>query len=265
MNPDNPADSSRLRQAVAAHPYPLLFATISGAHLYGFPSADSDFDLRGVHLLPSDKLLGLEVTDETLTQEQIIGGLEVDLVTHDARKFFRLLLKKNGYVLEQVFSPLVVHAMQPEFDTLREIARKCVTRHHVHHYKGFAQNQWELFEKEHPRRIKPLLYVYRVLLTGIHLMHTGKVEANLVTLNESEFRLRHVDDLVARKRTGAEQGTLSGDDVAFHEREFARLLNELEAAAERSPLPELPAGRGKLNSLLLSLRRPLTTTKTRPA
>ena len=42
----------RLYKQVAAHPYPLLFATISGAHLYGFPSPDSDFDLRGVHLLP---------------------------------------------------------------------------------------------------------------------------------------------------------------------------------------------------------------------
>src|SRR5262245_23674516 len=37
----------RLHRIVAAQPYPLLFATISGAHLYGFPSPDSDFDLRG--------------------------------------------------------------------------------------------------------------------------------------------------------------------------------------------------------------------------
>ena len=36
-----------LHRIVAAQPYPLLFATISGAHLYGFPSPDSDFDLRG--------------------------------------------------------------------------------------------------------------------------------------------------------------------------------------------------------------------------
>ena len=255
MNPDDPAADPRLRSAVAAHPYGLLFATISGAHLYGFPSADSDFDLRGVHLLPPDKLLGLEVTDETLTHEQIIGGLEVDLVTHDARKFFRLLLKKNGYVLEQIFSPLVVHAMQGQFDTLRDIARRCVTRHHAHHYKGFAENQWKLFEKESPRRIKPLLYVYRVLLTGIHLMNTGEVEANLVTLNDAEFHLRHIEELVARKRAGAEQVTLADDDVAFHEGEFHRLLAELEAAAGRSPLPEMPAGRADLNILLLSLRR----------
>ena len=250
----NPADDPRLHQASNAHPYSLLFATISGAHLYGFPSTDSDFDLRGVHLLPPEKLLGLEVTDETLTHEQLIGGLEVDLVTHDARKFFRLMLKKNGYVLEQIFSPLVVHAMPGRFDTLRELAGRCVTRHHAHHYKGFAHNQWSLFEKEQPRRVKPLLYVYRVLFTGIHLMNTGQVEANLVTLNDGEFRLRHVEDLVARKRAGAEQGTLADHDVAFHEGEFHRLLAELEAAEARSALPELPTARPDLDALLLSLR-----------
>src|SRR5258708_7343906 len=59
-----------------------------------------------------------------------------------------------------------------------------ITKHHSHHYFGFAETQWKLFLKESPRRVKPLLYVYRVLLTGIHLMRTGEVEANLVTLNE---------------------------------------------------------------------------------
>ena len=34
----------RLQKQVDQHPYPLVFATISGAHLYGFPSADSDYD-----------------------------------------------------------------------------------------------------------------------------------------------------------------------------------------------------------------------------
>ena len=46
----------RLHRIVAAQPYPLLFATISGAHLYGFPSPDSDFDLRGAHVLPLEKV-----------------------------------------------------------------------------------------------------------------------------------------------------------------------------------------------------------------
>ncbi len=55
----------RIHQQINDHPYPLLFATISGAHLYGFPSPDSDFDLRGVHLLPLEEIVGLQEGRET--------------------------------------------------------------------------------------------------------------------------------------------------------------------------------------------------------
>src|SRR6185436_15376668 len=99
----------RLKRIVAAQPYPLLFATISGAHLYGFPSPDSDYDLRGAHVLPLDVVIGLEVRDETVEDSRVIDRLETDIVSHDLKRFFGLLLKKKGYVLEQLFSPLVVH------------------------------------------------------------------------------------------------------------------------------------------------------------
>ena len=46
----------------------------------------------------------------------------MDIVSHDVRKFFGLLLKKNGYVLEQLFSPLIVHTT-PEHTELKEICR----------------------------------------------------------------------------------------------------------------------------------------------
>src|SRR5947207_3216057 len=62
----------RVKRIVAAQPYPLLFATISGAHLYGFPSPDSDFDLRGAHVLPLEKVVGLAVCDETIEQSMIL-------------------------------------------------------------------------------------------------------------------------------------------------------------------------------------------------
>jgi len=245
---------SRLHRIVAAQPYPLLFATISGAHLYGFPSPDSDFDLRGAHILPLEKVVGLEVRDETIQDSRVIEGLEMDIVSHDVQKFFGLLLKKNGYVLEQLFSPLIVQAM-PGHSELKSIASGCITRHHSHHYFGFAETQWKLFDKERPRRLKPLLYVFRVLMTGIHLMRSGKVEANLVTLNE-EFRLPYIVDLVARKLAGPEKSSLDEADVAFHESEYQRLRAELQLAHEASQLPELPSEetRTALNKLLVRVR-----------
>jgi predicted nucleotidyltransferase len=246
------AFDARVHAAVQRQPYPLLFATISGAHLYGFPSPDSDYDLRGAHVLPVREVAGLLTGPDTIERSFVDAGLEIDLVTHDVAKFFSLLLKKNGYVLEQLYSPLVVHTT-PEHEELKAIARGCITRHHAYHYLGFVRNQWRLFEKEHPPRVKPLLYVYRVLLTGLHLMRTGEVEAKLAHLNQT-FKLPYVDDLIARKQAGPERSTLDDAELAFHRREYERLARELEEAHATSSLPDGPFAKPALHELLLRLR-----------
>jgi predicted nucleotidyltransferase len=64
-------------------------------------------DLRGAHVLPLESVVGLDVRDETVEDSRVIEALEMDIVSHDVRKFFGLLLKKNGYVLEQLFSSLI--------------------------------------------------------------------------------------------------------------------------------------------------------------
>jgi len=242
----------RLLKQVGTHPYPLLFATISGAHLYGFPSADSDFDLRGAHLLPLKTVIGLQEGQATVERSGIHDGLEIDLVTYDIKKFMGLMLKKSGEVLEQLLSPLIIHTT-PAHEELKAIASQCITRYHGYHYLGFVETQWKLFQKADPPRVKPLLYVYRVLLTGIHLMRSGIVEANLPNLNE-EFRLFYIPGLIQQKMDGPEKGTLEQADVAFHQREFERLRSELEVAMKVSPLPEVPNGKEALNDLLIRLR-----------
>ncbi len=243
---------SALLTDIELHPYPLLFVTVSGAHLYGFPSHDSDYDLRGVHVLPAREVLGLFPARETVEVSRKDPEIELDLVTHDARKFMGLLLKRNGYVLEQLYSPLVLRST-PEHGELKELAHGCITRWHAHHYLGFAETQWRLFQKEGPRRIKPLLYVFRVLLTGIHLMQTGQVEANLAKLNQ-KFHLSYIPDLIERKTSGNEQCEIEEDDVKFYQAEYVRLLGELEQAESRSDLPGRPSAKTELNEFLLRLR-----------
>jgi uncharacterized protein len=233
-------------------PYPLLFATVSGAHLYGFPSADSDYDLRGVHILPLQAVIGLNSGADTIERSEMQAALELDLVTHDIKKFFGLLLKKNGYVLEQLYSPLIV-STTPAHAELKQIAQGCITRFHSHHYLGFAQTQWRLFEKAELPLVKPLLYVYRVLLTGVHLMQTGEVEANLVTLNQ-QFNLPQIPDLIARKLAGAEHAVLANQDLAFHQREYERLCQDLQQASERSTLPKEASAQPALHDLLVRIR-----------
>jgi predicted nucleotidyltransferase len=243
----------RVLEAVEAHPYPLVFATISGAHMYGFDSPDSDVDIRGSHILPVEEVIGLDPGPDTVERSYVLRGLEVDLVTHDIRKFATLLLKRNGYVLEQLLSPLVV-ASTPWFDDLQALAPGCLTRHHGHHYLGFAATQWTLFEKDQPPRVKPLLYVYRVLLTGIHLMRTGEVDANLAHLLDDRPDLSDVRELLERKRSGSEQLTIDDADLDIQRSQYDRLVVELQDASAASSLPERPSARREIDSLIIRAR-----------
>ena len=76
-------DFGQLSGIVAEQPDPLVFATVSGAHLYGFPSRDSDIDLRGAHVLPPAEVVGLREGEQTRGRIWMADGVENDLVSHD--------------------------------------------------------------------------------------------------------------------------------------------------------------------------------------
>lgn len=241
-----------IRPYLEQHPWPTLFVTVSGAHLYGFDSPDSDYDLRGVHYMPAKEIVGLTIPRETYEVMDLDAEVEMDLVTHDAKKFFAMLLNKNGYVLEQIFSPIIIQAA-PEHEELKGIALKCITRFNHHHFKNFSKGQWEDLRKANKPTVKKLLYAYRPVLAGIHLMSEHVIESNINTLNE-RFQLSYIDELVQAKVEGTEKMEAINLDLPFHEAELNRLLGILESESERSALPEHPAGRAELNDLLIRLR-----------
>lgn len=242
-------DRDQLGQVARKGPEPV-FATISGAHLYGFASPDSDVDLRGAFILPLRDLLGLRPPAETIT---IVDKTSIDLdwVAHDVRKFARLMTNHNGYVLEQLFSPLVV-LTTPAHEELIAIGKGCVTRPTVRHYQGFARGRRKRLAEPEPT-VKHLLYAYRVLLTGIHLMQTGEVVANIQLLNQ-RFRFTEVDELVHRKRAGAEKMALDQRDLDGHAVLLDRLEAQLEKAHDESQLPNQAISADALEDLVVRLR-----------
>ncbi|MFJ5968795.1 DNA polymerase beta superfamily protein [Streptomyces sp. NPDC093060] len=239
-----------LTPVIAEQPDPLLFATVSGAHLYGFPSQDSDLDLRGAHLLPTADLVGLREPEETRSRAWVRFGVEMDLVTHDVRKFVRLMLRRNGYVLEQLLSPLVAHTTE-EHRELIGLVPGVLTSHHAHHYRGFAVTQWRLFEKT--GELKPLLYTFRVLLTGVHLMRSGEVQAHLPTLLELVDAPGYLTELIAAKAE-REHRTADIEHVRV-EADVERLHAVLDAAQAASALPDAPSAYDALHEFVVRVRR----------
>ena len=155
-------------------------------------------------------------------------------------------------MLEQLHSPLVVVSSDAH-EELKSMTPGLLTRHHIHHYLGFARNQQRLFEKEEPKRVKPLLYIYRVLLTGIHLMKANEIQADLRVLIADQPR-EGVEELIALKVGGAEREPLPPQLAEWHARRIDALEAELVAAGETTALPELPTARAALSDLLVRVR-----------
>lgn len=258
---------SQLHQAAQEHPLALVFVTLGGSHLYGCPSVDSDWDLRGAHVLRLREVLGLGAARESMQFSHVPQptrrvvpleeDIKLDLVTQDIRKLAGALLGRNGYALEQVLSPLVLQSSLHHTE-LSRLARQCVTIYHADHYLGLTVNQWKMLGQEieagRPPRLKLVLYAFRTALSGIHLMQTGEIETNLELLNMAA-RLPYLDDLIAMKQGGLEDDTLNAP-LEPYASELQRLLSQLEEDRQSSKLPsEVPAAvRAALNNWVIDTR-----------
>lgn len=81
----------------------LLFAVESGSRAWGFPSPDSDYDVRFVYARPLDWCLSLEPGRDVI--EPPIEG-DLDINGWDVRKALILLKKPNPVALEWLLSPI---------------------------------------------------------------------------------------------------------------------------------------------------------------
>jgi predicted nucleotidyltransferase len=159
------------------------------------------------------------------------------------------MLRRNGYVLEQLLSPLIVHTTDAHRE-LAALAPGVLTSHHAHHYRGFAATQWRLFEKT--GELKPLLYTFRVLLTGIHLMRSGEVQAHLPTLLGELAAPGYLPELIAAKAE-REHGDADVDHARVVD-DVERLQVVLDEAQGAAVLPDTPTVYDALHDLVVRIR-----------
>lgn len=123
------------------------------------------------------------------------------------------------------------------------------------HYRGFAAGQLREWEKDGFRSAKKLLYVLRTTLTGTHALLTGMIETD-VTLLLDEHGFAAARELVEAKRRG-EQTVLAPEVAARWKASVGRAFDVLDAALERSGLPEEPPNAAELDAWLVAVRRRL--------
>jgi uncharacterized protein len=245
-------DLDLAREFVASNPSPgrLMLCAVSGAHMYGFPSADSDLDLKGIHLVATRALLGLRPDVAVHDLTAFHRGVECDLTTNEAGSALSLLLNGNGNMLERILSPFQL-TLTDEVLELQELARRSVSRSFVRHYAGFFRG----CQREHEREAtaKTMLYGYRVALTGVHLLRSGLLEPNLTVLAPT-FGYHDVADLVALKQTGTEHGPLPADLDEHHRGRWPELEQALVDAEAESTLPVAAPNTFEIEAWLISTR-----------
>jgi predicted nucleotidyltransferase len=220
------------------------FYAVTGSHIYGFESADSDVDVRGFHVVPPEEYAYLETpaSEVTVNMDGTTEGFEhyaeVDLRSYELRQFGSLLVAANYNILELVFeAPTVMNGVPLELAALRDLVREFLPLNVPHAYLGMAKSNYykhldpEKTEGYDPRP-KQFLYVYRGLLGAQYVLDHADIEADVHRLAETvdggDPNL--VDALVGCKRNS----------------DVSRVPQELEAqareaiASQFNALDELP-------------------------
>ncbi|WP_248905446.1 nucleotidyltransferase domain-containing protein [Halocatena marina] len=178
----------------STHQQQPRFYAVTGSHVYGFESPNSDIDVRGVHVTPAEKYAYLQtpVDEVTVNMDGTTEGFEayaeIDLRSYELKKFGSLLAKANYNVIELVFeAPTVMNGLSLEMDALEALIRKHLPMNVSHAYLGMAKSNYYKHldpekAKSYDPRPKKFLYVYRGLLGAQYVLGHEDIEANIHTL-----------------------------------------------------------------------------------
>ncbi|HEY3449062.1 MAG TPA: nucleotidyltransferase domain-containing protein [Myxococcales bacterium] len=228
-----------------------VVVSLSGAHAYGFPSPDSDLDLKAVHAEKPARLLGLRPPDPHSSRMEILEGVEVDYSSNELGPVLSALLAGNGNYFERFLGDQTVIA-GPGFEELRVLAQGALSKKVHRHYSGFARGQLREWEKSGFKSAKKLLYVLRTTLTGTHLLLTGEMQTDVTKLMDV-YGFALARELVESKKRG-EKSELAPEVSERWKLWLDAAFQGLDQAMLRSPLPEESPNADALDDWLVRFR-----------
>jgi len=243
----------RLAEIEATEDVTIFYACESGSRAWGFPSADSDYDVRFTYLRKPAWYLSIDVEDKRDVIERPIND-ELDISGWDLRKALKLLWKSNPPLLEWLVSPIVYIETFSIADKLRNaVAEFYSPMSSYHHYLHMAQGNYREFLRGDTVWVKKYFYVLRPLLAMKWIQsETAPVPIEFQILvdrcvDKPELKLA-IDDLLARKKAGQELDRQPKIAVIsdFIEKELESLGNVVDL--ERRNKPDFE----KLNALFRS-------------
>ncbi|MCA1197843.1 nucleotidyltransferase domain-containing protein [Sphingomonas sp. R647] len=231
----------------------VLMAVESGSRAWGFPSPDSDYDVRFIYVRPRDWYLSLSPGRDVI-ERPIVD--EIDLNGWDIRKAFGLLLKSNAVVSEWIESPIRYRPDDPFVARFTALADAMLdARALAHHYARLgrtAADRWlddggDVPVKKYFYALRPALAI-RVLRLHPDRRPPMNLQVLVALADLPAETEAAINDLVAAKARTNERS--NGTRVPLLD---ALIADELSRAAElavRAPSQQWAA---RANDLFLEL------------
>lgn len=185
----------------------ILFAVESGSRAWGFPSKDSDYDVRFVYSHPVEWYLSIEQKRDVI-EYPISDAL--DISGWDIRKALQLFAKSNPAILEWICSPISYYKRSNFPEQLRKISEKHFDKKAVmYHYLHMASKNYRFFLQKNRVSLKKYFYVLRPIFACKWIEEKGTLPPaefetlmGEVTLQSEIVREIHV--LIQKKKDGEE-------------------------------------------------------------
>ncbi|WP_286925050.1 nucleotidyltransferase domain-containing protein [Flavobacterium sp. UBA4197] len=163
----------KLKEIEKANNIKILFACESGSRAWGFPSPDSDYDVRFVYVRNIEDYLSVREYKDQLSFP--ITDV-MDVYGWDLKKVLMLMNKSNTTIFEWLQSPQIYFEEEGFREALWKVSQNFFSkRSNTLHYLGIAKSASATIETGNEIKIKKLFYILRPLLAAKWCLEKGTI------------------------------------------------------------------------------------------
>ncbi len=228
----------------------ILFACETGSRAWGFPSTDSDFDVRIIYKHKTNWYLSLDEKKDSI--DLMYENNDIDITGWDLKKTLKLLQKSNASVLERIQSPIIYKYDADFLKEMKIIAQNQYSRiASIHHYLSMAKKYAEEI-KEETYKLKKFFYALRAATACKWILEKNEMPPieflKMITgLDIPKAVTNRIDELISLKSTISEGYFHKG------ETELISFIEDCikEADEKRHQLPAAKGNMEELNTFFL--------------
>lgn len=217
------------------HNIHILYACESGSRAWGFPSPNSDYDVRFIYVHPRDRYLEIDHPSSHLT---FPIDDELDLHGWDLKKTLQLIRKSNTTPFEWLQSPIIYQQHAQIAEQLWTLCGNYFNaRGNIFHYLGIAKSSLMTSDGQQIG-VKKLFYVLRPLLCAKWCIEKQQISpmaiAPLLTLLPQNLQDK-INAIIVDKAKLAESHPINIDDeiLQFIEQTMQYITDKVQPLPER--------------------------------